>query len=73
MPDSTQVNHAGGEVYKITATLIKPGNTAVTWTHYSGTRMTLEQCEKRFHTSLKGGLSARTQTRVENFCCEKKE
>ncbi|EMW2203316.1 MULTISPECIES: DUF1187 family protein [Citrobacter] len=60
-------------VYKITATLIKPGNTAVAWTHYSVTRMTPEQCEKRFHASLKSGLASREKTRVENFCCEKSE
>ncbi|ENU1109547.1 DUF1187 family protein, partial [Escherichia coli] len=31
--------------YKITATIMKPGNPPVLWTRYSGNKMTRTECE----------------------------
>ncbi|WP_238158687.1 DUF1187 family protein [Trabulsiella odontotermitis] len=58
-------------MYKITATLIKPGNPHVTWTRISPRRLTLEQCETLFYVPGEVRRSFCDKIRVENFRCEK--
>lgn len=37
-----------GKRYKITATIIKPGNMPVQWLRYQDSEMTFAECEKLF-------------------------
>ena len=43
--------------YKITATIIKPGNTPVLWLRYSDHRMTRTDCETMFSIKKEPGRS----------------
>ncbi|MEH4990140.1 DUF1187 family protein [Enterobacter ludwigii] len=58
-------------MYKITATIIKPGNPRVTWTRFSPKKLTLEQCETFFYSPKEAGRSFGERIKVENFLCEK--
>ncbi|EKS6337852.1 MULTISPECIES: DUF1187 family protein [Enterobacter] len=58
-------------MYKITATIIKPGNPETTWTRYSSKKLTLEQCEALFYTPKEFRSPFDEKIKVENFLCEK--
>ncbi|HBM0098448.1 TPA: DUF1187 family protein, partial [Salmonella enterica subsp. enterica serovar Blitta] len=44
-------------MYKITATIIKAGNTPVGWCRYSKDKLTRQQCEKMFFKAKEAGKS----------------
>ncbi|ULH11551.1 DUF1187 family protein [Serratia marcescens] len=58
-------------MYKITSTIIKPGNPHVTWTRFSPKKLTLAQCESIFYVPKETGRSFGERIKVENFLCEK--
>ncbi|EFA9200927.1 MULTISPECIES: DUF1187 family protein [Escherichia] len=55
--------------YRITATIMKPGNLPVLWTRYSDHRMTRTECEKMFSIPKEPGRSFGDKVRVEDFRC----
>ncbi|CAD6179895.1 hypothetical protein AOY57_04660 [Escherichia coli] len=55
--------------YKITATIMKPGNLPVSWTRYSGNKMTRPECEKMFSIPKEPGRSFGDKVRVQDFRC----
>ncbi|MEB7294920.1 DUF1187 family protein [Escherichia coli] len=55
--------------YKITATIIKPGNPPVDWTCYSGNRMTRAECERMFSIPKEPGRSLGDKVKVQDFLC----
>ncbi|WP_201490511.1 DUF1187 family protein [Escherichia coli] len=55
--------------YRITATIIKPGNLPVLWAHYSDYRMTRAECEKMFSIPKEPSGSFGDKVRVEDFLC----
>lgn len=55
--------------YKITATITKAGGTPIEWMHYSKTKLTCEQCEKRLSVAMVIGRSAAERVQVSNFRC----
>ncbi|CAD5645305.1 Rac prophage; predicted protein [Escherichia coli] len=55
--------------YRITATIMKPGNLPVLWTRYSGHRMTRTECEKMFSIPKEPGRSFGDKVRVDDFLC----
>ena len=55
--------------YKITATIIKPGNPPVFWTRYSGNKMTRAECEKMLSIPKEPGRSFGDKIKVQNFRC----
>ncbi|EEU1427933.1 DUF1187 family protein [Escherichia coli] len=55
--------------YKITATIIKPGNPPVGWTRYSGNRMTRAECERMFSIPIEPGRSFGDKVKVQDFLC----
>ncbi|MCU6343557.1 DUF1187 family protein [Escherichia coli] len=55
--------------YKITATLMKPGNPPVLWTRYSENKMTRTECEKMFFLPKEPGRSFGDRVTVEDFRC----
>lgn len=55
--------------YKITATIMKPGNPSVFWTRYSGNKMIRTECEKMFSTPKEPGRSFGDEVKVQNFLC----
>ncbi|EPH4535681.1 DUF1187 family protein [Escherichia coli] len=56
--------------YRITATIIKPGNLPVFWTRYSDRRMTRTECEKMFSIPKEPGRSFGDKVKVQDFRCE---
>lgn len=60
-----------GVMFKISATIIKPGGTPAEWVRFSRHKMTLIECEKMFFRSKEAGKSFGEQVRLENFRCEK--
>ncbi|MGQ8486271.1 DUF1187 family protein [Klebsiella aerogenes] len=58
-------------MFKITATIIKPGGTPAEWVRFSKQKMTREQCEKMFYRDKEVGKSFGDTVRLENFRCEK--
>ena len=56
-------------MYKITATIIKPGGLPVDWTCNSKEKLTSEQCEKKFSQTKEAGRTAEERVRVKNFKC----
>lgn len=58
------------ERYKITATIIKPGNLPVQWIRYSRSKMTQAECERMFTIQKEAGRSFGDKVRVEEFSCE---
>ncbi|EBW6363843.1 hypothetical protein DPU24_24160 [Salmonella enterica subsp. enterica serovar Oranienburg] len=58
-------------MYKITATIIKPGNTPVEWCRYSNEKLTQSQCEKMFFKAKEAGRSFEERVTMEDFRCEK--
>ncbi|EDV5541890.1 DUF1187 family protein [Salmonella enterica subsp. enterica] len=58
-------------MYKITATIIKPGNTPVGWCRYSKEKLTPAQCEKMFFKAKEAGKSFGEKVILDNFRCEK--
>ena len=58
-------------IYKITATLIKPGGVPASWVRYTRKKMTRFQCEKLFNS--KGAIAGKVAPEkvcIENFLCE---
>ncbi|CRB28876.1 TPA_asm: DUF1187 family protein [Salmonella enterica subsp. enterica serovar Typhi str. CT18] len=55
--------------YKITATIIKPGNPPVFWTRYSGNKMTRAECEKMLSIPKEPGRSFGDKVKVQDFRC----
>ncbi len=58
-------------MYKITATIIKAGNTPINWCRYSKEKLTLVQCEKMFFKVKEAGKSFGDSVILEGFVCEK--
>ncbi|ECF2367410.1 DUF1187 family protein [Salmonella enterica subsp. enterica serovar Mountpleasant] len=58
-------------MYKITATIIKAGNTPVAWCRYSNEKLTCPQCEKLFFKAKEVGKTCGEKVRLEDFLCEK--
>ncbi len=56
-------------LYRITATIIKPGNHPVLQTRYSDRRMTRTECEKMFSIPKEPGRSFGDKVQVEDFIC----
>lgn len=59
------------EFYKITATIIKPGNHPIRWVHYSDKKLTLAECERMFSDRNVRGKPRGDKAKIKNFCCEK--
>ncbi|EMH4161627.1 DUF1187 family protein [Pluralibacter gergoviae] len=57
-------------MYRITSTVIKPGNTPSQWTRYSKEKMTRKQCEKLLYKPKEVGRSFGDKVRLEGFRCE---
>ncbi|EFB7613813.1 hypothetical protein HmCmsJML254_00333 [Escherichia coli] len=55
--------------YKITATIMKPGNPPVLWTRYSGNKMTRTECENMFSIPKEPGRSFGDKVKVQDFRC----
>lgn len=55
--------------YRITATIMKPGNLPVLWTRYSGNKMTWTECEKLFSIPKESGRSFGDKAKVQDFRC----
>ncbi|EDX0371743.1 DUF1187 family protein [Salmonella enterica] len=58
-------------MYKITATIIKAGNTPVGWCRYSKDKLTRQQCEKMFFKAKEAGKSFGEKVVLDDFRCEK--
>ena len=58
-------------MFKITATIVKPGGAPAEWVRFSKHKMTCEQCEKMFFKDKEVGKSYGEKARLENFRCEK--
>ncbi|HBM3231508.1 DUF1187 family protein [Klebsiella michiganensis] len=58
-------------MFKITATIIKPGGTPAEWLRFSKDKMTREQCEKMLFRDKEAGKSFGDKVRLENFRCVK--
>jgi antisense regulator of RalR protein len=56
-------------MYKITATILKPGGLPVEWTCMSKERLTSTQCEKKFSQVKEAGKTAEERVLVKNFKC----
>lgn len=56
-------------LYKITATVIRPGGLPVEWVRFSESEMTKEQCEKLLFKPREAGKSFGEQAMLENFSC----
>jgi antisense regulator of RalR protein len=55
--------------YKITATIMKPGNPPVFWTCYSGNKMTRTECENKFSIPKAPGRSFGDKAELNDFQC----
>ncbi|HBR2043257.1 TPA: DUF1187 family protein [Klebsiella pneumoniae] len=55
--------------YKITATIVKPGNPPVNWVRYSENKMTRKECEKIFIIPKKTRSSFAYKVKVSDFQC----
>ncbi|EBP4586409.1 DUF1187 family protein [Salmonella enterica] len=58
-------------MYKITAKIIKTGNTPVKWFRYSNEKLTQAQCEKMFFKAKEAGKSFGEKVVLDDFRCEK--
>ncbi|MEW5494346.1 DUF1187 family protein [Enterobacter cloacae] len=58
-------------MFKITATIIKPGGMPATWVRFSRQKMTLQQCEKLFFREKEAGRTFGEKIRLENFLCKR--
>jgi antisense regulator of RalR protein len=56
-------------MYKITATILKPGGLPVEWTCMSKDKLTSTQCEKKFSQVKEAGKTAEERVLVKNFKC----
>ena len=55
--------------YKITATVIKPGNTPANWTRFTEKKMTKDECEKFLSVRKEAGVSHEEKVTLKNFKC----
>ena len=60
-------------MYRITAIINKAGGAPVSWTFYSGRRMTLEQCETMLSRDREAGRHNGFRVTLTDFSCEKVE
>ncbi|EKC2282245.1 DUF1187 family protein [Salmonella enterica] len=58
-------------MYRITAVINKAGGAPVSWTFYSGRRMTLEQCETMLSRDREAGRHNGFRVTLTEFLCEK--
>lgn len=58
-------------MYKITATVIKPGNTPTSWTRFSDKKLTQSECEKMLTSRTEAGKSIEEKVTLVNFKCVK--
>ena len=58
-------------MYRITAVINKAGGAPVSWTFYSGRRMTLEQCETMLSGNRGAGGDNVFRVTLTEFCCER--
>lgn len=58
-------------MYRITAVINKAGGAPVSWTFYSGRRMTLEQCETMLSRNREAGRHNGFRVSLTEFLCEK--
>lgn len=56
-------------MYKITATIIKPGGAPIAWTTFSPQKLTAVQCAKRFSSGTEAGKLFEIKIAVEGFAC----
>ncbi|TNV22861.1 DUF1187 family protein [Buttiauxella sp. B2] len=56
-------------MYKVTATILKPGGLPVTWTHMTKERLTSAQCEKMLSKGKEAGKTAGEIVKVSDFKC----
>jgi antisense regulator of RalR protein len=56
-------------MYKITATIHKPGGLPVEWLRMSKEELTPAQCERMFSQSKEAGKTAEERVLVKNFKC----
>lgn len=60
-------------MFKITATILKPGGKPVEWTRFSKQEMTLEQCKKIFLPKKEAGKPYDGKILIKNFSCSKNQ
>ncbi|MEQ0188808.1 DUF1187 family protein [Klebsiella sp. CN_Kp098] len=58
-------------MFKITATIIKPGGAPANWLRYSARELSVKECEQMFFKSREAGRSFGEKVKLENFKCEK--
>lgn len=58
-------------MYKITATIHREGNMPATWTHFSKTKLTKEECEKKLSIVKEAGVSFEAKVKLVGFKCIK--
>ncbi|ENN8814628.1 DUF1187 family protein [Salmonella enterica] len=58
-------------MYRITAVINKAGGAPVSWTFYSGRRMTLEQCETILSRDREAGRYNGFRVTLTEFSCER--
>lgn len=56
-------------MYKITATLVKPGGLPVSWTWYSEKKLTQQECEKMWVKAKEPGKSFGEGLVMTDFAC----
>jgi hypothetical protein len=57
--------------YKITATIIKTGQSSTTWTHFTNKKLTIKQCIEKLSSGKKNsfGRKVKEPVKLENFEC----
>lgn len=55
--------------YKITATVIKPGNAPANWTRFTDKKMTKPECEKMLSVSKEAGVCNEVKVTLKYFKC----
>nr|WP_255698601.1 DUF1187 family protein [Plesiomonas sp. PI-19] len=56
--------------YKITGTINKPGGTPIEWVHFSKTKLTRAECERKLSTPKVIGVCTDERVTISNFKCE---
>ncbi|WP_330983654.1 MULTISPECIES: DUF1187 family protein [Enterobacterales] len=57
--------------FKVTATVIKPGNTPTNWTRFTEKKLTKTECEKMLSVNKEVGVGIEAKVNLENFSCVK--
>ncbi|WP_418657830.1 DUF1187 family protein [Citrobacter werkmanii] len=58
-------------LYKITATIHKPGNTPVDWLRFSDKKLNKTECEKIMSVSKEAGVTNEVKVTLKNYKCVK--